>query len=220
MTTTAHSDRRVFLEVKDAAVVLRELELSGSLFVPTRLPLPLGAVFLLALRLPNVARSAEIPMLVLGRRVPRGGSMLSGGVICRPADPDHAILNLLRDVVAGRVVDLEARILEQQRVATSATFHSTADAASELSALLEGAAQIAVDAPVSRGDRAILTVASQEHGVLVAPHVLVRVVHDRNGERIASVELLDDASRLLVQQFLARVNGRGTMRTDAGVRRA
>ena len=117
------------------------------------------------------------------------------------------MLVLLREVAAGRVVDLEARILEQSRVPTSATFHSTEDAAQELRALLEGPSQIAIDAPVSRGERAILTVASQEHGVLVSPHVLVRAVHDRDGERLASVELLDDQSRAEVTQFLARLQG-------------
>lgn len=200
------NDRRVFLEVKEVAPLLEALDRDGTLFVPTRLALPLGALFVLALRLPRAGRSMEIPMLVLGRRVPRGGSMLSGGVSCRPADPAHPMLMLLREVAAGRVVDLEARILEQTRVSTSATFHTTAEALAEMRALLDGPAQIPVDAPVARGDRAILTVASHEHGVLVAPHVLVRAVHDRGAERIASMEILDAKSRSAIVQLLA---GRG-----------
>jgi hypothetical protein len=218
--TTMQGDRRVFLEVKDTASVIRELDLTGSLFVPTRLPLPLGAVFILALRLPRVVRAAEVPMLVLGRRVPRGGSMLSGGVISRPADPDHPILLMLREVAAGRVIDLEARIADQTRTATSTTYLSTADAAADLRALLEGPTQIAVDSRVARDDRAVLTVASHEHGVLVAPHVLVRAVHDASGERLATLELLDDKSRQLVRDFLARVAVGAPTHVAAHTRRA
>jgi hypothetical protein len=190
------------MEVKDAAGVLADLDRTIGMFVPTRLALPLGGVFVLALRLPRVERSIEIPMLVMGRRVPRGGSLLSGGVNCRPADPRHPMLEVLREVVAGRVVDLEARIVEQSRTPCSATYHTTADANADLRALLEGPTAIPVDTLLERGERAVLTVASQEHGVLLTPHVLVRTLHDRDGERLATLELLDNRQRTIVNTYL------------------
>jgi hypothetical protein len=86
-------------------------------------------------------------------------------------------------------------------------------------ALLDGPSQIAVDTAVNRGDRAVLTVASHEHGVLAAPHVLVRAVHQASGERLATLELLDERSREIVRQLIARVDG-GDRTRAAGPRRA
>src|SRR5437764_668366 len=81
--TDESQGRRVYLEVRDTNAVVAALhdDVGGGLFVPTRLPLQLGDVFILAVRLRNVSRSIELPMLVHGRRVPRNGSILSGGVV-------------------------------------------------------------------------------------------------------------------------------------------
>jgi hypothetical protein len=196
----------VFLDVKDAREVLAAIDDGTGLFVPTRLGLALGSVFVLALRLPKVSRAVEIPMLVLGRRLPRGGSLLSAGVTCKPPDPHHPMLVVLREVAGGKVVDLEARIQEGTRVPASTTHHTTADVLRELHALLEGPAQISLDTTaVQRGDRVALTFASHEHGVLLTAHVLVKSIHARADERVATVELLDGKQREVVIGFITRI---------------
>src|SRR4051812_5732490 len=114
---TQSGDRRVYLEIQDASTLVHDLDpLSGrGFFVPTRLPLALNNVFILCLRFQGVSREMELPMIVVGRRPPRsGGSMLSGGVVAKLADADNAMFELLREVAAGRVSDLEARIQQQQ----------------------------------------------------------------------------------------------------------
>lgn len=202
MTIRANDDKRVFLEVRDAAALVDDLT-SGKLFVPTRLPLALNATFTLGVRLRNVTRTLDLPMIVIGRRVPRGGSLLNGGVIAQVAVKDSPILDILREVASGRLVDLEARLQEQVRVEAVAAFATTAEAITELAALLdEGSAQFPLDQLVQRGDRLALTVRSEEEGVLVVPHVLVKSVHTLDGRRGCQAVLLDAAGRALVEQFL------------------
>src|SRR6476620_869948 len=98
--------RRVFLELRDPTPLVDDLEAGNGLFVPTRLSLGLGDVFLLAVRLRTASRAVELPMIVVGRRVPRNGSLLSAGVLAMLADPNDAMFALLREVARGRVVDL------------------------------------------------------------------------------------------------------------------
>lgn len=196
-------ERKVFLEVRDPIVVVDDLGSGRGLFVPTRLPLALNTLFLLAVRLRSASRPIEIPVVAIGRRVPRGGSLLSAGVVARLADADCAMFALLKDVAAGRVVDLEARIQEQQRVPVRAQFTTTSEATGELRALLDGPTHFPVDQLVQRGDRLSLTVASDEDGPLVTPQVLVKAVHTVDGRRGCLATLLE-GQRDLVEQFLLR----------------
>ena len=199
------ADRRVFLEVRDPAALMEDLDSGRGLFVPTRLPLALNSLFVLGVRLRNVSRTLDLPMLVVGRRVPRGGSLLSAGVIAKIADPMSPMLAILREVAAGRLVDLESRLQEQVRVAVKSSFASTAEAVVELRALLEDDNTLfPVDRLVQRGDRLALAVTSDEQGLLVTPHVLVKSVHNIDGRRGCHAALLDDAGRTLVEQFLVR----------------
>lgn len=196
------NERRVFLEVRDASAVVDDLGSGRALFVPTRLPLALNTQFLLAVRLRSASRAIELPVTVVGRRVPRGGSLLSAGVIVRLADPLSPMFELLRDVAAGRVVDLESRLQEQARVPARAQFMTTAEAACELRALLEAATHFPVDQLVQREDRLALTVASDEEGPLVTVHVLVKGVHVVDGRRGCLAALLPGQAPV-VEQFLA-----------------
>jgi hypothetical protein len=204
---TSHEERRIFLDVKDAAPVVADLEGGRGLFVPTRLPLALNTLFLLAVRLRGTQRSIELPCVVIGRRVPRGGSLLSAGVIARLADPEDPMFALLREVTAGRVVDLEARIQEQTRVPARAVFATTSDALDELVALRDGPAHLPLDRAVQRNDRLALTVLSDEDGVLATPHVVVRSIHVQDGRRACVASLLEGQERVL-DQALTRLRNK------------
>ena len=198
--------RRVFLELKDPSPLVDDLEAGNGLFVPTRLALGLGDLFLLAVRLRNASHAVELPMIVVGRRVPRNGSLLSAGVLAKLADDDNAMFALLREVARGRVVDLEARMQEQLRIPAHARFSTDVEALTELRALLESASQMPLDRLVARGDRLALTVASDESGALCTPHVVVRGVGVHDGMRSASVELIDERGRLLISRLLLQQN--------------
>lgn len=201
-------ERRVFLELKEVGPLIDDLESGVGLFVPTRLALPLGSIFVLAVRLQNTTRAVELPMQVVGRRAPRGGSVLAAGVIAKLADPNDAMFELLIEVARGRVVDLEARIQERTRIPAHSRFTTTAEALCELRALLEGPAQMPLDRLVARGDRLALTVYSDEDGKLGVPHVVVRSVGVHDGMRSASVELFDAPGRATVEALLHKVENR------------
>lgn len=198
------SERRVFLEVRDPATLVADIDAERPIFVPTRLPVPLGAVFILAIRLDSVGRAIELPMRVVGRRLPRGGSRLSAGVLAQLVDPTTPMLSLLREVVAGRVVDLEARIQQQQRIPARACFASRDEVEAELRALVEQEeAQVPVDRLVQRGDRLSLTFVASDDGTAVAVNVIVRSVHTQSGRRTCLVRLLDDGARVELGALLA-----------------
>lgn len=198
------SERRVFLEVRDPATLVADIDAERPIFVPTRLPVPLGAVFILAIRLDSVGRAIELPMRVVGRRLPRGGSRLSAGVLAQLVDPTTPMLSLLREVVAGRVVDLEARIQQQQRIPARACFASRDEVEAELRALVEQEeAQVPVDRLVQRGDRLSLTFVASDDGTAVAVNVIVRSVHTQSGRRTCLVRLLDEGARAELGALLA-----------------
>lgn len=203
-TTEPFAMKRLFLEVQDAARFLDELDGGGGTFVPTRMPVSLGDRFVLAVRLHGSARAVELPVRVLGRRVARGAhGPLSSGVLVKLEDPAHPMAALLREVVAGRVVDLERRIQESARLPARAVFPSVDDALAELEALAtDGAGQLPVVEPVSRGDRLAVTVSAESTGPLLSFHVLVRSLIQRDGARAALVEPVDDANRRAVDAFL------------------
>jgi len=50
----------------------------------------------------NISRSVEVPVLVVGRRVPRGGSLLSAGVVAKLANGECPMFALLREVAAAQ----------------------------------------------------------------------------------------------------------------------
>ena len=205
------SERRVFLEVKDPASLVADIDGQRPLFVPTRLPIPLGTLFILAVRLGSVGRAIELPMRVVGRRLPRGGSRLSAGVLAQMVDPDSPMLALLREVVAGRVVDLETRIQQQQRLPARACYTSRDEVRAELRLLLaQDEAQVPVDRLVQRGDRLALGFVAGDEGVFVTASVEVRAVHTHNGRRTCRVRMLDDSERGVLAAAL----------TDSALRKA
>lgn len=198
------SERRVFLEVRDPAALVADIDTDRPIFVPTRLPVPLGALFMLAIRLESVGRAIELPMRVVGRRLPRGGSLLSAGVLAQLVDPSTPMMALLREVVAGRVVDLEARIQLQQRIPARACFASAGEVYAELRALLDhGEAQVPVDRLVQRGDRLALAFMAAGDDATVTINVMVRSVHTHSGRRTCLVRLLDDHARTVLAAALA-----------------
>ncbi|OGQ13358.1 MAG: hypothetical protein A2138_12935 [Deltaproteobacteria bacterium RBG_16_71_12] len=198
------TERRVFLEVRDPTALVADIDAERPIFVPTRLPVPLGALFMLAIRLESVGRAIELPMRVVGRRLPRGGSRLSAGVLAQLLDRSTPMLALLREVVAGRVVDLEARIQQQQRIPARACFASRAEVLAELHALVDhGEAQVPVDRLVQRGDRLALSLIASGDDATVTTSVLVRSVHTHSGRRTCLVRLLDDDARAALAAALA-----------------
>ncbi len=196
--------KRLYLVVHQPKTVIAEL--SESLFVPTRLPWQLGDLIELGLRLPRVSRSLDIPVVVMGRRLPRPGSLLSAGVTVRAFNPQHPVLEILRDVVAGTVVDLEARLQERLRLPATTTFASVHEARVELAALLEeeGVA-VVLDTPAIRGDRLALDVVVGDDAVC-SLHVFVKRLQVQNSQSLAVVVALDDTARATLVRFLTTVD--------------
>ena len=62
-------------------VLVDGLDNKAGLFVATRLPLNLGDAITLAVSLPETARAVELPVVVTGRRLPRGAQrLLASGI--------------------------------------------------------------------------------------------------------------------------------------------
>ncbi len=195
--------KKLFIEVQTPQTVTADL--GESLFVPTRLPWQLGDLIELGLRLPRVSRSLDIPVVVIGRRLPRPGSLLSAGVVVRAFNPHHPVLEILRDVVAGTVVDLEARLRERLRLPASTTFRSMHEARLELAGLLEeDGAAVALEAPAIRGERLALDVIVDGDNVL-SLHVLVKRIQIESSQTMAVVVALDDTARATLVRFLTTV---------------
>lgn len=191
--------RRLYLEVADPRAVVAGL--GAELFVPTRLSFHLGEVIELSLRLKRVSRPLDVSVIVIGRRLPRPGSLLSAGVIVRAADKNHAVLEILQDVVSGAVVDLEARLQERLRLPARAVFASVDEARAELTAMLEEGAALALDAPAVRGDRLALDVIV-DGAVVLQVHALVRRLQLQQDGTVCVVTALDDAARDGLAHFL------------------
>ena len=192
--------RKLFLEVSDAKSVAAAVEL--SLFVPTRLPWQLGDHLMLGLRLPHAKRALEIPVSVIGRRLPRSGSLLSAGVLVRLSDPTHPLVEVLRELATGRVVDLEARLQERLRLPITARFDNHDDAAAELLGLLgEDGASLPVTEPFARGDRVAIDVVIAGEAAFTV-NALVRRLQTQDGKGQIIVTALDDAARQQLGAFL------------------
>ncbi len=192
--------RKLFLEVDDAAAVANDVE--RSLFVPTRLTLELGEHLLLGLRLPHAKRALELPVVVVGRRLPRSGSLLSAGVMVKLSDAQHPLFEILRDFASGRVVDLEARLQERLRFPAKVRFSTLDDARADLLGLVgEDGAILNVAEVFVRGDRLALDV-DVKGVVVVTVNVLVRTLLTNEGKTQIVATALDDAARVVVGAFL------------------
>ena len=191
--------RRLYLEVADPCAVVRDLD--RELCVPTRLHFHLGEVIELSLRLKRVSQPLDVPVIVIGRRLPRPGSLLSAGVIVRAADKNHPVLELLKDIISGTVVDLEARLQERLRLPARVVFASVDEARAELHAMLEEGTALALDAPAVRGDRLALDVVV-DGAVVLQLHALVRRLQLQQDGTACVVTVLDDAARDTLTRFL------------------
>lgn len=208
--------RKLFLEVDDAAAVAADVE--RALFVPTRLPWQLGEHLILGLRMPGhkgAKRALEIPVAVVGRRPARTGSLLSAGVLVKLADPADPLVEVLREIAAGRVVDLEARLQERLRLPARVRYPTRDEACAELLGLLgDDGALLDVQASFARGDRLLLTVeiggpvgtqSSSDDGVVsvaLTVSVLVRRLQQNDGKNGVVAVALDDAARARITAFL------------------
>jgi hypothetical protein len=192
---------RVFLDVADPRPLVDALE--RGVIVPTRAHLELGARFLLALRVGGSRRSIDVPAVVVARRLPRGAQrLLSAGIIAQVADPQHPMMQMLRDVASGRVVDLDARLQAQVRVPARTWLPTLEDALAELRGLLDGGASFSLP-HAQRGDKLSLSVMAA--GLpLATVEVLVRRVSIQDGHRTCAVELVDERGRPALERLLAR----------------
>ncbi len=213
--------RKLFLEVDDLGAVASDVE--RALFVPTRLPWQLGEELLLGLRMSGpggAPRSLELPVVVVGRRPPRSGGLLSAGVLVRVADAAHPNVAALKILVAGRADDAAVRLQERLRLPARVRFANRDDACAELARLLDDdGALLEVDAPFVRGDRLVLRVdigpalavdtrndAHNDDGVApvagltVAVHV--RRLQQSDGKHAVVAVAIDDAARAVVVRFL------------------
>jgi hypothetical protein len=197
-------DRRVYVRVRDAARLLEGLDSKAGLFVPTRLALNLGDAITLAISLPETARAVELPVVVTGRRLPRGAQrLLASGITVRARNPGHPMLALLRDVASGSVVDLNARIQRQQRVLVSSRFPSFDALADELRSLVDGrGAVFPVEDVVYPKDRVRLTAGTDAVPDMLTLEVVVRGLAHHDGRRAMRVKLLGEADRILAEDFL------------------
>ena len=153
--------RRLFLEVREAAAVVRDL--ADGLFVRNGLGLVMGERLLLALRLPRLGRALEVPVIVVGRRVHRPGTMLSAGVVVRAVDVDHPVLVALREAVASAGdgsdggVNID-HLLRALRLPARVAFATLGDAARALLPVIDGEGAIDVGLGFLRGDRLAIDV--------------------------------------------------------------
>lgn len=205
MTHDTRPARRVFLPVSDPARFVEDIASSQGAFVPTRLPLALGEHLVVSVRLKRVQRPIELPVVVLGRRAPRGArGSLSAGVVVRLTDEGHPMVALLREVAGGRVVDLEERIREHARTHLTSRFPSLAELRRELQLLLDGeAAMVPLHDVVHPGDRLVVTAGTADDPRALTFHLLVKGLANHDEQRACRGVLFDDDSRRAVLDFLA-----------------
>lgn len=199
--------RKVFVEVAAPDEFLRDL-MAGGVFVPTRLDLELGEIFVLEARLKDVGRPLSLPVRVLGRRVPRGAQgILSAGVIVQLADPYHPTARLLADLAQGSVVDLVGRLRERLRIDCVASFASEEDLRTTLELILEGSDQavVTLDHPAQPRDRLRLRVVGPTLPRAEVIEVEVRGVILRDNLRQVRVRPIDEASAQRIADVIARL---------------
>ncbi len=195
--------RRIFFDLADPEAWVPTL--ARGAFVPTRLPLQLGEVFTLTIRMKRVSRPLELPVRVLGRRMPRGAKgVLSAGVVVSLADPHHPTAKLLMELAGGGVVDFEARLRERLRIDDSAILDSSLDVRSLLLRLLDDdeAAMVSIDVSAQPGDRLRLRLGALDLDAPFQLEVAVRGVVLRDGHRAVRLRLFDEAGRQQAERAL------------------
>ena len=211
--------RRLFLEVREAATVVDAL--ADGLFVRNGLGLVMGERLLLALRVQRLGRALEVPVVVVGRRVHRPGTLIGAGVVVRAVDVDHPVLTALRAALKGSAdasgnagaVDVDVNVdvdvlLGALRLPARAAFASVDDAARTLRALLDDG-EVALDLGLGffRGDRLVLDVVAGGAVAVAGVAVVVRGVRIVDDRALTVVGVGDAVVSLqaLCGSFAARV---------------
>lgn len=199
--------RRIFFDLADPDAWVPTL--ARGAFVPTRLPMQLGEVFTLTIRMKRVSRPLELPVRVLGRRMPRGAKgVLSAGVVVTLADPMHPTAKLVMDLSGGGVVDFEGRLRERLRTDASTILETSQDVRSLLYLLLDDdeMALVSIDANAQPGDRLRLRVGAIDLPAPVVIEVAVRGVVLHDGLRAVRIRLFDEAGRQQAERALKAPN--------------
>lgn len=204
---TAHVETpRIFVRVKDCRQFLQDLESPRGAFLKTRAPVPLGQAAIAVVTLPEVSEPVEIPILIAGRRVRRDAEKnLSPGIVARMTDESCAAVELLRDIVNGRVVDLGARRWRGQRKPVTSVFASLQDLRRQLQGLMLGRSGFFIlDAPVHMGEALLLTCVVPSSMLALTFTLRVRGVSHYEHDFGVRAELLDPEYRSRLDSFLRR----------------
>lgn len=206
MQTSHVESPRIFVRVKDCRQFLQDLESPRGAFLKTRAPVSLGQAAIAVVKLPEVLDPVEIPILVAGRRVRRDAEKNSSpGIVARVTDESCAAVELLRDIVHGRVVDLSARRWRGQRKPVTSVFASLQDLRRQLQGLMLGRPGFFVlDAPVHIGEALLLTCVVPASMLALTFTVRVRGVSHYEHDFGVRAELLDPEYRARVDSFLRR----------------
>ena len=198
LSSSTHGSARIFIEVKDVRTFLAQLERPGGAFVSTRLHPGLGDVLLLSARFEDVAAPIDLPVIVVGRRTPRGaGGLLSMGVQVAPVDRQHPMMVWLRRMAEAKSA------AEATPTHVFSVFPLLSDLEHELHSLIAGERGfLPVDQQAHVGDRLIVKATAEDAPGSVEFTVLVRGVSLHDGIRAVSATLLDDEGRGVVQRFL------------------
>lgn len=206
MHTSHVESPRIFVRVKDCRQLLLDLESPRGAFLKTRASVPLGQAAMAVVKVPEAMDPVEIPIFVTGRRVRRDANKnLTPGIVARLADERCAAVELLRDIVSGRVVDLSARRFRGQRKPVTSMFATLQDLRRQLQALMLGRAGFFVlDAPVHMGEALLLTCVVPASMLALTFTVRVKGVSHYEHDFGVRAELLDPEYRARVDSFLRR----------------
>jgi hypothetical protein len=200
---------RIYVRVEDPPEFLRELECARGVFLRTRAPVRLGQAAVAVLKLPEVERPIELPVLIAGRRVRRGGDGRTvPGIVARPTDQSAGALELFRDAVAGRFGGLGAEQWRGHRRPTTSVFASVQELHARLRALLVGrGGTFLLDTPVRPGEALLLTCVVPASMLAITFTARVRRVSHYEHDYGCHAELLDPEYRGRLEAFLQRSAG-------------
>lgn len=206
MQTSHVENPRIFVRVKDCRQFLQELESPRGAFLKTRAPVQLGQAAIAVVKLPEVLDPVEIPILVSGRRVRRDADKnVSPGIVARLTDESCAAVELLRDIISGRVVDLASRRWRGQRKPVTSSFATLQDLRRQLQGLMLGRpAFFVLDTPVHMGEALLLTSVVPASMLALTFTVRVRGVSHYEHDFGVRAELLDPEYRARIDTFLRR----------------
>lgn len=206
MQTSHVENPRIFVRVKDCRQFLQELESPRGAFLKTRAPVQLGQAAIAVVKLPEVLDPVEIPILVSGRRVRRDADKnVSPGIVARLTDESCAAIELLRDIISGRVVDLASRRWRGQRKPVTSSFATLQDLRRQLQGLMLGRpAFFVLDTPVHMGEALLLTSVVPASMLALTFTVRVRGVSHYEHDFGVRAELLDPEYRARIDTFLRR----------------